>query len=64
MGTSFQRKDFWDRFDGQALFFIEQWYPRQPTTTMSWVINPYIWFSSCKTQTQHCSKTKIDFHFS
>ena len=31
---------------------------------MSWVINAYVWFSSCKTHTEHCSNTKIDFHFS
>ena len=64
MGTSFQRKDFRDRFGGQALVFIEQKYPSQPITTMSWVINAYVWFSSCKTHTEHCSNTKIDFHFS
>ena len=31
---------------------------------MSWVINPCVWFSSCKTHTEHCSNTKIDFRFS
>ena len=31
---------------------------------MSCVINPYVWFFSCKTHTEHCSNTKIDFHFS
>ena len=34
MGKSFGCTDFWDRFGGQGLVMIGQWFSKQPSTNL------------------------------